>query len=224
MASGPVIEYYFSFISLWSYIGSRRFEHLRTQHNIRVIYKPIDLLHLFSVSGGLPVKQRSPQRQAYRLLEMQRWCQIRGQPIVPHPKYYPADPSLAHRVLLAAIEELGHDDAAVHEFARKGLETVWANEGDIADPTTIESVATASGLDGVRLLQRAIEEKHLAEEEVSLAQEVVYRGYFGAPVYSYKDEPFWGQDRLEMLDDVIKSGREAITLPRVTKTDSLSAT
>lgn len=215
MASGPVIEYYFSFISLWSYIGSRRFEALRKQHNVKVIYKPIELMHLFSVSGGLPVKQRSPQRQAYRLLEMERWCQIRGQPIVPHPKYYPADPSLAHRVLLAAIEEAGHDDAAVHEFARRGLETVWANEGDIADPATIESVANASGLDGGRLLQRAKEEKHLAEKEASLAKEVVSRRYFGAPIYSYRDEPFWGQDRLEMLDDVIKSGRGAIPLPQV---------
>lgn len=64
MATRTVNEYYFSFISLWSYIGSRRLQALAQNHNAQIVYKPIDLLHIFSVSGGLPVKQRAPQRQA----------------------------------------------------------------------------------------------------------------------------------------------------------------
>lgn len=210
MAGRPVIEYYFSFISLWSYIGSRRLQTLAKEHNAQIIYKPVDLMHLFSVSGGLPVKQRSVQRQAYRLLEMERWRRIRDLPIVQHPKYYPADPSLAHRVLLAAIEEKGHDHGPVHEFARRSLQTVWADESDIADKATIVAVADASGLEGSRLLSRAEKEKELADQEAELTKEVVSRQFFGAPMYVYRNEPFWGQDRLEMLDEVLQSGREAI--------------
>lgn len=213
MATRPVIEYYFSFISLWSYIGSKHFHQLAKNHDAQIIYKPIDIMHTFSVSGGLPVKQRSTQRQAYRLLEMKRWCQIRGIPIVPHPKYYPANPSLAHRVFLAGIEELGHDHEAIQKFAQIGLQTVWADEGDIADPATIVRIASEAGLDGERLLQRAQTEESLVEKEVGLVREIDARRYFGAPVYVYRDEPFWGQDRLEMLDEVIKSGREALPLP-----------
>ncbi|KAM5354966.1 hypothetical protein ACJ41O_001612 [Fusarium nematophilum] len=208
-----IIEYYFSFISLWSYIGSRRLQALAQQHDAEIIYKPIDLLRIFSISGGLPVKQRSVQRQAYRLVEMERWTKLRGLPIVQHPKFYPADPSLAHRVLLAAIEELGYRDTAVQEFARRGLETVWANESDIADPATIVEVANSSGLEGGRLLERAKKEEKLAQQEESLTEEAVSRKLFGAPFYFYQGEPFWGQDRLEMLDEVIKSGREPIPVP-----------
>lgn len=215
MTSRPVIEYYFSFISLWSYIGSQRLKTLAQRHNARIIYKPIDLLHIFSVSGGLPVKQRAPQRQAYRLLEMERWRKIRDIPLVNFPKFYPADPSLAHRVLLAAIEEDGYDSDAVQEFARKGLETVWASEGDIADPETIKRVATAAGLDGVRLLKRAGSEDGLVAKEIALTEEMEAKRYFGAPVYVYRDEPFWGQDRIEMLENVIESGRDPIPLPQV---------
>ncbi|KAM5380794.1 hypothetical protein ACJZ2D_003318 [Fusarium nematophilum] len=213
MTKRPVIEYYFSFISLWSYIGSRRLQALAQQHDAEIIYKPIDLLRIFSISGGLPVKQRSVQRQAYRLVEMERWTKLRGLPIVQHPKFYPADPSLAHRVLLAAIEELGYRDTAVQEFARRGLETVWANESDIADPATIVEVANSSGLEGGRLLERAKKEEKLAQQEESLTEEAVSRKLFGAPFYFYQGEPFWGQDRLEMLDEVIKSGREPIPVP-----------
>ncbi|KAF2662128.1 thioredoxin-like protein [Lophiostoma macrostomum CBS 122681] len=210
MGARPVIEYYFSLISLWSYVGSRRLQSLAQKHNAQIIYKPVDLLHLFSVSGGLPVKQRSPQRQAYRFIEMQRWRSIRDIPLVLEPKHYPADPSLAHRVLLAAISELGYDSEAVHEFARRGLETVWANEEHIADPGTILRVADESGLHGSRLLNRAESDGALAEEEKALTKEVVEKHYFGAPMYVYRGEPFWGQDRLEMLDEVIESGREPI--------------
>ncbi|KAL5343253.1 thioredoxin-like protein [Aspergillus crustosus] len=212
MSSRPVIEYYFSFISLWSYVGSRRFQRLIATTNAKVIHKPVDLMYIFSISGGLPVKQRSTQRQAYRLVEMERWRRIREIPIVRHPKYYPADPSLAHRVLLAAIEEIGNDDRAVQEFARLGLEAVWARELNIADPGTIVQLAKEAGLEGDRLLERAQSEKTFAEQEAALTKEAETKQYFGAPLYSLSNEPFWGQDRLEMLEDVIQSGKEPIVI------------
>lgn len=213
MAARPVIEFYFSFISLWSYIGSRRFQQLAKQTNAQIIYKPIDLLHIFSISGGLPVKQRSEQRQAYRLLEMERWRKIRDIPIVQQPKFYPADPSLAHRVLLAAIEENGADSEHVHEFVHKGLEAVWARELDIADPDTIVQLAAESGLEGDRLLKRAESEESWAKKEVDLIEEAELRNVFGAPFYILNGESFWGQDRLEMLQEVIESGREPTDVP-----------
>jgi 2-hydroxychromene-2-carboxylate isomerase len=33
-----------------------------------------------------------------------------------------------------------------------------------------------------------------------LTQEAIDRQIFGAPTYVYRDEPFWGQDRLDFLD------------------------
>lgn len=207
---GPVIEYYFSFVSLWSYIGSRRFQRLAQSNNAKVILKPIDLMYIFSISGGLPVKQRAAQRQTYRLLEMERWSRIRDIPLVTHPKFYPADPSLAHRVLLAAIEEGGHDSTSVQEYARLGLEAVWARELDIADPGTIIRLADEAGLEGKRLLDRAKIEVSFSDQEVALTQEAESKQYFGAPFYTLRGETFWGQDRLDMVEEVIKSGRDPI--------------
>ena len=211
MASKPIIEYYFSFLSLWSYVGSLEFRAVAQRNNAQIIYKPCDILHIFSISGGKPVKQRATQRQAYRLVEMQRWRQIRQIPLVLHPKFYPADPSLAHRVLLAAIEE-GSD---VADFAHAGLKAVWADELDIADKSTIRRLADAAGLDGARLLRRAEEDPALREREAGLTTEAVQRQVFGAPFYFYRDEPFWGQDRLELLESTMKESREPIPLPNV---------
>ncbi|KAJ5736462.1 uncharacterized protein N7483_001587 [Penicillium malachiteum] len=211
VANPPVIEFYFSFVSLWSYIGSRRFQQLVKKTNAQVIYKPIDLLYTFSISGGLPVKQRAPQRLAYRFVEMQRWRQIRNIPLVLQPKFYPADPSLAHRVLLAAIKEQGNDSPRVNEFAHKGLEAVWARELEVASAEVIVQLANEAGLDGKNLLEQAQAEEELREKEEYLTEEANERQVFGAPFYFYRDEPFWGQDRLEMLEDIIESEREPVT-------------
>jgi 2-hydroxychromene-2-carboxylate isomerase len=82
----PAVEYYFSFISLWSYIGSLVFQDIVKRHDIRVEFKPIDLLAVFAAGGGKPVRERPLQRQAYRLIEMERWKDIRGIPLVTWPK------------------------------------------------------------------------------------------------------------------------------------------
>lgn len=206
----PVITYYFSFISLWSYVGSGPFQALTQRHAAEILYKPVNLLEVFAAGGGKPVKERPLQRQAYRLVEMQRWRTIRDIPLVFHPKFYPADPSLAHRVLLGALDE-GADVAA---YVHAGLSAVWADELDIADPDTIVRLANASGLDGLRLLEGASAQGLLAREQ-ALTHEAISRQAFGAPFYFYREEPFWGQDRLDLLDAAISEGRKPIPLPKL---------
>ena len=164
------LDYYFSFISLYSYIGCRALRGLIERRGLTVAYKPIDLLAVFAASGGLPVKQRAPARQAYRLVEMQRWREIRGIPLVLQPKHYPANPTVGHRMLLAALRE-GRD---VADFADAALRTVWADEGDIADSETLVRIAEASGLDGHALL-RASDDPALAAQESALTREAIER-------------------------------------------------
>lgn len=201
----PQIEYYFSFISLWSYIGSLVFQEIVARHDAQVIYKPVNLLKVFAAGGGKPVRERPLQRQSYRLVEMERWRDIRNIPLVFHPKFYPADPALGHRMLLAALD----DGADVGRFVHAGLKAVWADELDIADPETLVRLAHESGLDGQALLARA-NDPALHGREADLTTEAIERQLFGAPFYFYRGEPFWGQDRLDMLDDVLTSGRAPI--------------
>jgi 2-hydroxychromene-2-carboxylate isomerase len=199
------VEYFFSFLSLWSYVGSLAFRDLAERHRLNVVPKPMDLMAIFAASGGKPVKERAPQRQTYRFLEMQRWREARGIPLVLRPKFYPADPSRGHRMLLAAIEAGDEPTAFIHA----ALRAVWADELDIADPATLSRLADQSGLDGARLLEIA-EEPRFDEQARELTQEALDRQVFGAPFYVYRGEAFWGQDRLDMLDAAISCGRPPI--------------
>ena len=210
MTERPVVEYYFSFISLWSYVGSLVFQDIVKRHDVRVEFKPVDLMAMFAAGGGKPVRQRPPQRQAYRLVEMERWKRIRGIPLVTWPEFYPADPSLGHRMVLGAIRD-GKDATA---FVHAGLKAVWADELNVEDADTLVNLADASGLNGKELLAQAAEPE-LAAREANLTREAIERQLFGAPFYFYRDEPFWGQDRLDQLESAIASKSEPILPPSI---------
>lgn len=199
------IDFYFSFVSLYTYIGYDAFQDLVNRYNLEVSYKPIDLHAVFSAGGGLPVSKRPPQRQAYRFVEMQRWRLGRNIPLVLKPKHHPSDPVIGHRMLLAALKE-GSD---VRQFVGNALKILWVNDLDIQDPKVMVQVANQSGLKGDELLEKS-KDPAIQVDIDNLTQEAVKRQVFGTPFFFYRDEPFWGQDRLEMLEDMIRSNREPI--------------
>lgn len=199
------LDFYFSFISLYTYIGFEAFEKLVAKYDLEVTYKPIDLHAIFNASGGLPVSKRPPQRQAYRFVEMQRWAITRNIPLVLKPKHHPSDPVIGHRMLLAAMAQ----NLDVKAFIRNSLRILWVDDLDIKDAKVMVDVANRSGLDGEQLLKESA--NPAIDLEVSrLTAEAVERQVFGTPFFFYRDEPFWGQDRLELLEDAIKSNRDPI--------------
>lgn len=205
MTQKRTIDFYFSFISLYTYIGYEAFQDLVNRYDLEVNYKPIDLHAVFSAGGGLPVSKRPPQRQAYRFVEMQRWRLARNIPLVLKPKHHPSDPVIGHRMLLAALKE-GTD---VRQFVGNALKILWVNDLDIQDPKVMVQVANQSGLKGEVLLEKS-QDAAIQTDIDSLTQEAVQRQVFGTPFFFYRDEPFWGQDRLEMLEDMIRTNREPI--------------
>ena len=67
------IDYYFSLVSPWAYIGHATFTNLTQRHNLDVNFKPVSLPTVFAETGGLPLNKRAPARQRYRIMELQRF-------------------------------------------------------------------------------------------------------------------------------------------------------
>ncbi|MCZ8260381.1 MAG: DsbA family protein, partial [Beijerinckiaceae bacterium] len=67
------IDYLFTLMSPWAYLGFDLFHGIAARHGVAVRYRPVLLLNVFSETGGLPLAKRHPARQAYRLVELQRW-------------------------------------------------------------------------------------------------------------------------------------------------------
>lgn len=189
-----IIDYYLSLISPYAYLGSGEFERIATAHGAEVRVKPVNYGEIFPKTGGLPLAKRAPERQAYRLVELERWRTYRGIPLNLHPAHFPTDETLAAGAVIAA-ERAGGDPL---RLAHAILRAVWAEERDIADPKVLAELLEASGHD--KGLLEAASSPEVVEARAKLTEEALSRGVFGAPTYVYGDELFWGQDRLDFLD------------------------
>ncbi|HWQ39547.1 MAG TPA: 2-hydroxychromene-2-carboxylate isomerase [Burkholderiales bacterium] len=191
-----IIDYYFSPMSPWTYLGHERFIGIAKKHGARIEVKPVDYGKIFPVSGGLPLAKRAPQRQKYRLVELQRWRRHLGVPLVLQPKYFPYDTGLASRMIIAA-RALGQDSAL--KLAGEVLKGCWTQQRNMADEPELKAAAESIGLDGDALLAKAKGPETQSEYD-RLTEEAIGRDVFGAPTYVFHGELFWGQDRLDFLD------------------------
>ncbi|HEX2530126.1 MAG TPA: 2-hydroxychromene-2-carboxylate isomerase [Burkholderiaceae bacterium] len=194
---GKTCEYYFVPHSPFAYLGHARFVALAKQYGAQVELKPCDLGKVFSVSGGLPLAKRAPQRQAYRLAELKRWSEFRQLPLNPQPKFFPVPGDAAAKLIIAT--RLAHGTDAALDVAGALMRAVWADERNIADPETLCGIASACGHDGKSLL-RSSDTASVQAEYDRFTDEAIASNVFGAPWYTVDGEHFWGQDRLDFVE------------------------
>jgi 2-hydroxychromene-2-carboxylate isomerase len=191
-----VVDYYLAASSPYAYLGHDRFVAIAHRHGATINVKAVDFGKVFAASGGLPLKQRAPQRQAYRMTELDRWPKFLGMPLNRQPTFFPVSGDLASKWILAASK---HDMAGALKLAGAILRAVWAEERNIADAATLATIAQEQALDPKALASGAQAPDATANYD-ALTQEAIERQVFGAPTYIYRDELFWGQDRLDFLD------------------------
>jgi 2-hydroxychromene-2-carboxylate isomerase len=196
------IDYYFSLNSPWAYIGHALFRNVVSTYNCSVNHRPVVLTELFSETGGLPLIKRHPVRQRYRMMELQRWRDKRGLNFHLRPAHLPFNARLADGVVIAA-SEAGYDP---DPFLRRAFAGTFEQQLDLADPATLVRLADQSGFPGARLVERAASDEIGAVYEQN-RQDAIAADVFGSPVYVLDGEVFWGQDRIELLADALKSGR-----------------
>ena len=202
------ISYYFSLMSPWAYLGHSQLGAVAGRHEVEIDYRPVNLMELFPQTGGLPLGKRHASRQRYRLMEMQRWREARDLPLVLKPKNWPFDFLLADCVTLAAAMSGPQDQA--HAFIATAFRAVWVEERNLADPEILAQLLSAGGYDPVAILELARSPATIGayegNRERAMAQDV-----FGSPAYVLDGEVFWGQDRLELLENALASMRAPFT-------------
>jgi 2-hydroxychromene-2-carboxylate isomerase len=194
MTTARSIDYYDSMSSPWTYLGHLRFLDLARRFDLTVRHKPMDLLKVWSVSGGLPLKQRAQQRQAYRHQELRRWRELLGVPCNVEPAFHPVADRRACLLVIAVMAR----NADWEKLSYALLRAVWVEERNIADHATLAAIADENAMDGKALLA-ATENAAVQAEYQANTDEAMARGVFGAPTYVFDGELFWGQDRLDML-------------------------
>lgn len=197
-----VISYYYSHMSPWTFMGHDRLIELAGRHGRTIDFVPISTQLIFPKTGGLPLAKRPPERRAYRNVELKRWSRLLNVPLNLAPRYFPTDDKPAARLAQVAKAH-GADVAALSAAIMRAC---WLEERDIGDLETLRAIARDAGLDADALLEEA--QSPGADEMLEAAAErALADGCFGVPWYVYQGEPFWGQDRLDLLEWTLSGGQ-----------------
>lgn len=196
------ITYWFSPLSPFTYLASDRLE----KGGIRIKYRPFNIGPLFAATGGVPVPQRSPQRQAYRLQELARLAKKYSMPLNLQPAHFPVDSTLACQWLIF----LRDNQMDVGSAARAVLAAVWARDLDISSADTLKQLAKEIGV-SADTVDGAVATPDCVTAETDAA---IAAGVFGSPFYAVGDELFWGQEK---IDDVIDLARGKALNPGATR-------
>ena len=197
------VDYYLAPQSPWTYLGHERFARLLADTGSAVRVLPVDLGgRIFPVSGGLPLGQRAPQRQAYRLVELQRFSAHLGIALHPQPAFFPVNGNDAAKLIIAA--DAAHGSAAALDLAGRVGAAIWAQQRNVADPAVLAALLAEAGLPAS--LQDAASMDAAAQRYAACTAEARDLGVFGAPTYVIDGELFWGQDRLDFVQRRLLAG------------------
>lgn len=187
------IVYFHSLSSPWAYLGGPRFHEIVRRFDLKVHLRPTTILE---ENGGIPLRTRPDARRSYHELELDRWRRQLDMPLILRPAHYPANPEFSARMVIAA-DTLGWDALRLSHALLRAL---WSEERDILDPLVRIEIAQAQEMDGARLLAVQDSDEVMALWHQSHA-EAAKAGVFGTPTYVYEGERFWGQDRLDFLEE-----------------------
>jgi len=190
------IDYYFAPQSPWAYLGHQRLLDIAQRSGAGINVLPIDLGKIFPRSGGLPLPQRAPQRQAYRLVELKRFSDWLGLPLNLQPSFFPVPGDNAARLILAVAAS--HGSEAAMRLSGAVLKAVWAEQRNINDADTLAQLVKECGLPESALADAQGDAVQQRYEQAT--QQAFDAGVFGAPSFVIDGELFWGQDRLDFVE------------------------
>ena len=202
-----VIEYYYALASPWSYLGNDLLRRIAAENDARIDPVIIDYDPVFTATGTIPLPNRPRVRKAYRLVELARWSRSREVPLNAEPRFYRGETEEPDErqaaLMVTAAKEAGLDSLSLAHAISRAL---WAEERFPFREEELRSIAKAEGFDGEALLEAA------ARPETANAYETATRraielDVFGMPFYRLDGEPFWGQDRLELLERALATTR-----------------
>ena len=189
------VDYYLSLNSPWTFLGAKRFERILERYDASAAVMPVNFGEIFPESGGLPLPKRAPQRQAYRLVELERWSKTLGIALNLHPKHFPFPEAPAAKLVNAATASGGNPLALAHAI----LKALWVQERNPGEEAVLIELAEETGHNGLELLEKS-KTPEMDELYDANTKKALEAGVFGAPSYVVEGEIFWGQDRLDFLD------------------------
>ena len=197
----PPVDFYFDFLSPYGYLAATQIDDLAARYDRDVVWRPFLVgVTVMNVMGMKPLME-TPLKSDYLMIDRPRMAEILGVPLVI-PDLTDANSLAASR---AYYWQLEIDPDRAKALARRIFNRLWVEGRDITSAEAVAEEAEIIGIDGDELCA-AIREDRVKDLLRHAVDEAIARKVFGSPCFIVDDEPFWGVDRLWMLEHWLKHG------------------
>jgi len=200
MSGAAPVAFYFEFSSPYGYIASQVADELEQRIGRPLDWRPILLGPVFKVTGTGPLTQ-IPLKGEYSKRDFDRSARQLKVPY-RHPDNFPIGTVAACRAFYWLKDR---DPAAAKKLGKALYKAYFVDNRDIGVSTTVLAVAKEAGLDAAEL-EAAIGELPVKERVKREVDAAIAAGVFGSPFFIVDGEPFWGVDRIPMLEAWVRSG------------------
>jgi len=200
MKKSNYIEFYFDCSSPWTYLAFVEILPLSQRQNVEILWKPILVGGVFnSVNQDVYQLRENPNalKLGYSANDLNLWAKHRDINI-SKPKIFPINSVKAMRGCLFAMQK-----NYLPLFAQKVFEAYWGRGLDISDEAIIMEIAEEAGLSDQDFKQY-IYSQEAKDLLMSNSAELIEKKGFGSPTFFYRDQMFFGNDRLHLLEEVIR--------------------
>jgi 2-hydroxychromene-2-carboxylate isomerase len=196
------IDFYFDFFSPFSYLASLQIRELAAHHNASVAYHVVDnqVIKLSAGTTGRP-NHALPPKYRYLRADLARWARRYGVPLISPESVSQMDHTIPPRIGRGFIVARRHGDGLAYLDA--AYRKIWG-EGLEMNEALLRDLASFAGLPAADFLKAvdSDEVRKQADREMAEASE---RGVFGVPSFIVDGELFWGNDRLDMLEEFLRA-------------------
>lgn len=194
------IDFFFEFSSPYGYIAAELVEEVEKRIGRPMTWRPILLGPMFKATGQAPLTE-IPLKGEYAKRDFLRSAGLHQVPY-RHPSKFPIGTVAAARAFYWISDR---DPLLARQVARALYRAFFVEDRDISAPATVLEIAAAQGVDTGALAQ-ALEDPALKERTRREVEAAMAKGVFGSPFFIVDGEPFWGSDRLPMLEQWVKRG------------------
>lgn len=189
------IDFYFDFISPFSYLAQLKLPEIARKTGCDLEYWPIDIPEAKIAAGNYgPSNREVAPKIKVMMADLNRWARKYGVPLRFPASFACADWNCA------ALYAREQDKAGA--FVTAAYNRIWGQGIDPSDREELRACATEAGLDPEGLIDFV--DSSLGQNEYRKVRSQAYqRGVFGAPIMFVDDEIFWGNDRLDFLQEYL---------------------
>lgn len=197
-----VVDFYFDFISPFGFFASLRIDALAARYGYRTCWNPMLIgVSVIKVMGMKPLLE-TPLKGPYIIRDGNRYARREHINLGRQMDAPMVDPRPAGRAYSWIHRHLPGEGK---KFAQQVFAAYWLQGLDISKESTLDGILTALGLATPEVLAgiKSVEASDLLRGNVESS---LACGVFGSPFFIVNGEPFFGVEKMELLEDWLATG------------------